>query len=72
MFFSIDLIEETVALCVDDDGATRAIALELIDGEIKEGSVLVESENGRFVPDKDEEEKRRNENFVLAESLFDE
>lgn len=72
MFFSIDLIEETVALCVDDDGATRAIALELIDGEIKEGSVLVEGENGRFVPDKDEEEKRRNENFVLAESLFDE
>lgn len=72
MFFSIDLIEETVALCVDDDGATRAIALELIDGEIKEGSVLVESVNGRFVPDKDEEEKRRNENFVLAESLFDE
>lgn len=72
MFFSIDLIEETVALCVDDDGATRAIALELIDGEIKEGSVLVESANGRFVPDKDEEEKRRNENFVLAESLFDE
>lgn len=72
MFFSIDLIEETVALCVDDDGATRAIALELIDGEIKEGSVLVEGENGRFVPDKCEEEKRRNENFVLAESLFDE
>lgn len=72
MFFSIDLIEETVALCVDDDGATRAIALELIDGEIKEGSVLVESANGRFVPDKHEEEKRRNENFVLAESLFDE
>lgn len=72
MFFSIDLIEETVALCVDDDGATRAIALELIDGEIKEGSVLVESANGRFAPDKDEEEKRRNENFVLAESLFDE
>ncbi len=72
MYFSVDIIEETVALCVDDDGATRAIALELIDGEAKEGSVLVENENGRYSLDKDEEEKRRNENFVLAESLFDE
>lgn len=72
MYFSVDIIEETVALCVDDDGATRAISLELIDGEAKEGSVLVENENGRYSLDKDEEEKRRNENFVLAESLFDE
>lgn len=72
MYFSVDIIEETVALCIDDDGATRAIALELIDGEIKEGSVLVENENGRFSLDKGEEEKRRTENFEFAESLFDE
>ena len=72
MYFSVDIIEETVALCIDDDGATRAISLDLIDGEINEGSVLFENENGRYSLDKEEEEKRRKGNFMLAESLFDE
>lgn len=72
MYFSVDIIEETVALCIDDDGATRAIALDLIDGEVNEGSVLVENENGRYTLDKDEEKRRRESNFMLAESLFDE
>ncbi len=72
MYFSIDIIEETVALCIDDDGATRAIALDLIDGEVSEGAVLVENGNGRYSLDKDEEAKRRESNFKLAESLFDE
>lgn len=72
MYFSVDIIEETVALCIDDDGATRAIALDLIDGEVNEGAVLVENENGRYSLDKDEEKRRRKQNFELAESLFDE
>ena len=72
MYFSVDIIEETVALCIDDDGATHAIALDLIDGEVSEGAVLVENENGRYSLDKDEEERRRESNFKLAESLFDE
>jgi hypothetical protein len=72
MYFSIDIIEETVALCVDDNGETCAIPLDMIDGEISEGSVLLIGENERYYVDEAETEKRRESNFALAESLFDE
>lgn len=72
MYFSIDIIEETVALCVDDNGETCAVPLDAIDGEIREGSVLFLNENDRYSVDKDEENRRRESNFALAESLFDE
>lgn len=72
MYFSIDIIEETVALCVDDNGETCAVPLDVIDGEIREGSVLYLTENDRYSVDKDEENRRRESNFALAESLFDE
>lgn len=72
MYFSIDIIEETVALCVDDNGETCAVPLDVIDGEIREGSVLYLNENDRYSVDKDEENRRRESNFALAESLFDE
>ena len=72
MYFSIDIIEETLALCVDDNGETCAVPLDMIDGEIKEGSVLYLNENERYCVDEAETEKRRESNFALAESLFDE
>lgn len=72
MYFSIDIIEETVALCVDDNGETCAIPLDMIDGDIAEGSMLLIGENERYYVDEAETEKRRESNFALAESLFDE
>ena len=72
MYFSIDIIEETIALCVDDNGEICAVPLDMIDGEIKEGSVLYLNEKERYCVDEAETEKRRESNFALAESLFDE
>lgn len=72
MYFSIDIIEETVALCVDDNGETCAIPLDMIDGDIAEGSMLLIGGNERYYVDEAETEKRRESNFALAESLFDE
>ena len=72
MYFSIDIIEETVALCVDDNGETCAVPLDMIDGDIAEGSMLLIGENERYYVDEAETEKRRESNFALAESLFDE
>lgn len=70
MFLSVDRIEDGLAVCIDDLGALFAVRLEEIDGEAHEGSVLIETENG-YALCPDEEEKRRKENFNLAESLFD-
>lgn len=70
MFLSVDRVEENFAVCIDDNRNTVYISLELIDGEIKAGSVISEFE-GRYYPDFEEAEKRKEENFSLAESLFD-
>lgn len=71
MFLSVDRIEENKAVCIDDDGKISLIETKLIEGEIKEGSIIKMCDGGFFV-DKDEEDARRKENFALAESLFDE
>lgn len=72
MYLSVDFIVDKVAYCVNDDGEACAVPLELIDGTIKEGSVIFQDENERYSVDESEENKRREINFNLAESLFDE
>lgn len=72
MYFSVDIIEETVALCIDDNGEACAVPLDMINGDIREGSVLYLDENERYAVDIEEENRRRESNFALAESLFDE
>lgn len=70
MFLSIDRIEEDFAVCIDDFGDVCAVEIAKIQGEAYEGAVLAE-ENGGYILCPEEEEKRRKENFNLAESLFD-
>ena len=70
MFYSVDRIIEDIIICVDDNGDVFNISSDLIDGDIKEGSILKES-NDRFCVDLEEEALRREENFNLAESLFE-
>ena len=72
MYLSIDFIEENIAYCINDDGEACAVPLELIKGNPKEGTVLFLDENEKFTIDNEEEERRRESNFNLAESLFDE
>ena len=70
MFYSIDRIIDDTAVCIDDNGEIFNISADLIDGEFKEGSILKEL-NDRFCVDSDEEGSRREANFDLAESLFE-
>lgn len=72
MYLCVDFIEENIAYCVNDDGEACAVPLELIEDSVKEGTVLFVDENENYFIDKEEEEKRRESNFNLAESLFDE
>ena len=52
-------------------GVTFAVRLSDISGEVHEGSVLIDTGSG-YIACPGEEQKRRDENFSLAESLFDE
>lgn len=72
MYLSVDFIEENIAYCISDDGEACAVPLELIEGSPKEGTVLFVDENETYTIDEREEEKRRESNFNLAESLFNE
>lgn len=71
MFKSIDRIVDGNAICIDDSGFMMIIPLSEIIGEPKEGSILIEREDGKYICTPFEEDRRREENFDLAESLFE-
>ncbi len=70
LFYSVDRIVDGTAVCIDDNGDIYNISLDLIAGEIKEGSVLKITDDN-FLIDVNEENARRESNFDLAESLFE-
>lgn len=72
MFYSIDRIVEEVAFCIGDEEEVLLLSTDRIIGSYCEGSVISEGEDGYYYVDSAEEEKRRDENFAFAESLFDE
>ncbi len=72
MFYSIDRIEEEVAVCIGDNEEILLLSTDHIIGSYSVGSVISEGENECYIVDEDEEIRRRNENFEFAESLFDE
>lgn len=72
MYYSIDRIENNIAVCIGDDEEIILVSTDKIIGDFSEGSVLVETENGYFRTDEEEEMSRRISNFELAENLFDE
>lgn len=72
MFFSVDRIEGSVAVCINDMGQAFIIKLDLIDGNPREGSILFDMGNGRYICSSAEEDKRRKENAERLERLMQE
>ncbi len=72
MFLSIDRIVNGFAVCIDDFGNAFYIELSKIKGEIKEGSIIISDGADGYIASGYETEKRKDELFDLAESLFDE
>ncbi len=70
LFYSIDRILDDIAVCIDDNGEINNISTNLIFGDYREGSILKETNDGFYV-DINEENCRRESNFNLAESLFE-
>ena len=69
--FSIDRIEEDVAVLIAQDGAVYPVRAASLPAEAREGDV-VSLQSGRWTVLREETEKRRQELFDLQESLFDE
>ena len=69
--YSIDRIEEGIAVCESAEGETVRVRAETLPDGAKEGS-LVSFSDGQWTLLEDETAKARHEMFLLSESLFDE
>ena len=66
----MDRLEENAAVLENENGEFIDVALNLLPKETRQGSVL-RRENGQYLLDRDEEERRRRANFLRQERLFD-
>lgn len=69
MKYSVERIEENVALCEDDLGKTVKLRLEELPENIHEGDIIVRTENG-YTIDTDETSVRRKKMAEMQKKLF--
>ncbi len=69
MKYSVDRIEENIALCEDDDGNALKLPLNELPQNIREGDIIEKTENG-FIIDADETQLRRKKMAELQRNLF--
>lgn len=69
MHYTIDRIEEGIAVCEDDCGNRINIQLPFLPENVKEGDLLG-IENGRFEILSDETQKRRKEIYEKQSRIF--
>lgn len=69
MKYSIDRIEENIALCEDDDGNVLKLNVDELPQEMREGDIIEKTENG-FVIDADETQLRRKKMAELQRNIF--
>ena len=67
-YWSIDRLEERVAVCEDDNRQRREIPLVDLPEDVKEGDVLCRVD-GRYRVDNRETERRRERNRKLLQRL---
>ena len=69
MKYSIDRIEENIALCEDNDGNVLKLSVDELPQEIREGDIIEKTENG-FVIDADETQLRRKKMAEMQRNIF--
>ncbi len=69
--YSIDRIEEGIAVCEGADGSSLRVRLAQLPDGAREGSVL-SLQDGQWTLLQDETDAAREELFLFAESLFEE
>ena len=70
MYISIDRIVNGIAVCEREDLSTFEVPVAKLPNEAKEGSVLFVDENGNYVIDNEEENRRRQHILDLQSRLF--
>ena len=65
----MERIEENVALCEDDLGKTVKLRLDELPENIREGEIIVRTENG-YTIDSDETSARRKKMAEMQKKLF--
>lgn len=69
MKYSVERIEENVALCEDDLSKTVKLRLDELPENIHEGDIIVRTENG-YTIDSDETSVRRKKMAEMQKKLF--
>lgn len=69
-YLSIDRFEEGFAVCEDEQGNTLLLLREELPDGAGEGSVLFECEDGTFLLDMEETERRRARIAALQDEIF--
>ena len=69
MKYSVERIEEKVALCEDDLGKTVKLRLDELPENIREGDIIVRTENG-YTIDSDDTSVRRKKMAEMQKKLF--
>ena len=69
MKYSIDRIEEKIAICEDDNGNILKLTLDELPQIIHEGDIIERTENG-FVIDTGETQIRRKKMAELQKNIF--
>lgn len=69
MKYSVERIEENIALCEDDLGKTVKLRLDELPENIREGEIIVRTENG-YTIDSDETSARRKKMAEMQKRLF--
>lgn len=68
--FSLDRIEETLAVLIDRNGGVFRVLAHMLPPDAREGDLLA-LQGGRWTVLPEETAHRRDANFDLQESLFD-
>ncbi len=73
MKLTVDRIEDNgIAVCFDESKGMLSIPVAILPEGVREGSILSLNGEYDFVLETQEERAKRHENFMFAESLFDE
>lgn len=63
MYYSVDRIEENIAVLEDDNGGKINVGVSFLPQGTSECDVLLKDEDGLFI--KDDEEKKRRQDLIL-------
>lgn len=69
-FYSVDRIEDGIAVLEFPDKTFREVDLSLLPDDVKEGNMLLKADNSTYIHDFDEENFRKQRLLDLQNKIF--